>query len=82
MAWDAQQMVPVGSLIRAKFSHVHVWDEDLNNEVDELDKHQLMIVLATNHPKRPKRLNPNLYRMVLTGNQKIGWVHLDNCDPA
>ena len=41
-----------------------------------------MIVLAAGHPNRPKRLNPEYYRKVLTANQKIGWVHLDNCEPV
>jgi hypothetical protein len=70
----------IGELIRSKFSHVHIWDENLEEEIDEVGAGHFMIVLAIGHPHRPKRLNPNLYRKVLTANKKIGWVHLDNCE--
>ena len=81
MTWERGSTLPaVGELLRSKFSHVHVWNENLDDEADELSKGEFMIVLGSVHPKRPKRLNPEFYRMVLTQNQKIGWVHLDNCD--
>jgi hypothetical protein len=73
-------MMPnVGEMIMAKFSHVHVWDENLDDSIDELNAGEFMIVLATSHPTRKKRLNPNLYRKVLTQSARVGWVHLDNC---
>ncbi len=81
--WDLEGKKPiVGDLIRSKFCHVHIWDEDLDDDVDELKKGEFMIVLAAGHPNRPKRLNPEYYRKVITVNQKIGWVHLDNCEPV
>ena len=81
MTWERGSTLPaVGELLRSKFSHVHVWNENLDDEADELSKGEFMIVLGSVHPKRPKRLNPEFYRMVLTQNKKIGWVHLDNCD--
>ncbi len=83
MSWSLEETKPiVGDLIRSKYSHVHVWKEDLDDEVDELGRGEFMIVLAAGHPNRPKRLNPEYYRKVLTANQKIGWVHLDNCEPV
>ena len=66
-------------MIMAKFSHVHVWDENLDDSIDELNAGEFMIVLATSHPTRTKRFNPNLYRKVLTQSARVGWVHLDNC---
>lgn len=83
MTWENGSTLPaVGELLRSKFSHVHVWDENLDDETDELSKGEFMIVLGSVHPKRPKRLNPEFYRQVLTANKKIGWVHLDNCEPV
>jgi hypothetical protein len=83
MGWNLENKKPtIGDLIRSKFGHVHVWDQDLNDEMDELGKGEFMIVLAESHPTRPKRLNPEYYRKVLTSNKKIGWVHLDNCEPV
>ena len=72
----------VGSLLATKFSIVHVWDEDLSEDLEELSKGSLLIVIATYHPRRPKRLNPQLYRKVLTSSGIVGWVHMDNCDPV
>ena len=72
----------VGSLLITKFSIVHVWDEDLSEDLEELSKGSVLIVIATYHPRRPKRLNPQLYRKVLTSSGIVGWVHMDNCDPV
>ena len=69
----------VGSMLKAKFSHVHVWNDDLDDEIDELTKGDLVLILAESNPRRPKRLNPTLYRKVLTPNKRVGWIHLDNC---
>ena len=69
----------VGSMLKAKFSHVHVWNDDLDDEIDELTMGDLVLILAESNPKRPKRLNPTLYRKVLTHNNRVGWIHLDNC---
>jgi hypothetical protein len=81
MVWNPDSRKPTtGDLIRSKYGHVHVWNEDLDDETDELGKGEFMIVLAMSHPSRPKRLNPEYYRKVLTSNKKIGWVHLDNCE--
>ena len=73
-------MMPgVGEMLLARYGHVHVWDENLDDSVDELRKGEVMIVLATSHPTRAKRLNPAWYRKVLTQGGRVGWVHLDNC---
>jgi hypothetical protein len=69
----------VGDLLAAKFGHVHVWDENLDDDLDELNRGEVMLVIAEFHPHRAKRLNPEFYRKVLTPNKKVGWVHLDNC---
>jgi hypothetical protein len=66
-------------MLKAKFRHVHVWDDDLDESLDELAKGDLMLILAESNPKRPKRLNPGFYRKVLTQGGRVGWVHLDNC---
>lgn len=74
-------MIPhVGDLLVTRYSHVHVWDEDLEDTVDELIKGELMLIIAASHPTRKKRLNPEFYRQVLTQSRIVGWVHLDNCD--
>lgn len=72
----------VGCLLATKFGTVHVWDEDLYEDLVELGRGSLLIVLATHHPRRPKRLNPEMYRKVLTTAGIVGWVHLDNCEPV
>ena len=70
----------VGDLICAKFNYVNVWNEDLDCVEDELGKGALMIVLAVFNCRRLKRLSPENYRKVLTANQNVGWVYLDNCE--
>ena len=72
----------VGSLLITKFSIVHVWDEDLGDDLEELEKGSLLIVLDVHHPRRPKRLNPQCYRKVLTSSGIVGWIHIDNCEPV
>lgn len=74
-------MLPhVGDLLVTRFDHVHAWDEDLDDTVDELSKGEIILIIATCHPTRMKRLNPKFYRQVLTPRSIIGWVHLDNCN--
>lgn len=83
MTWENGSTLPgVGELLRSKFSIVHVWDEELGEDLEELGKGSLLIVLDVCHPQRPKRLNPQFYRKVLTSSGIVGWIHLDNCEPV
>jgi hypothetical protein len=69
----------VGEMITPSFS-CNLWDENLDEMVDEVYRGELLLVLATEIKKRPKRINPDFYRMVLSSHGKVGWIHLDNCD--
>lgn len=69
----------IGEMIRPKFS-CNLWNEDLDEIVDEVYRGESLLVVAKNHPKRPKRINPELYRMVVSPRGAIGWIHLDNCE--
>lgn len=68
-----------GTLLATKFSVVHVWDDELNDPIDELCSGTLLIVLAVGHTHKSRRLNPDCYLKVLTSNGHIGWIHIDNC---
>lgn len=68
-----------GSLLTTKFSIVHVWDEDLDDALEELRRGAPLIVLGAGNPRRPKRLNPDCYLKVLTPGGRVGWIHIDNC---
>ena len=81
MVWNINVIKPIaGDLICSKFSYINVWNEDLDCVADELGTGELMIVLAVFNSRRLKRLSPENYRKVLTANQKVGWVNLDNCE--
>ena len=70
----------IGEMITPMFS-CDLWDEDLDEPVDEVYRGEPLLVLALVNPKRPKRINPDFYRMVLSPRGTVGWIHLDNCDP-
>lgn len=68
----------IGETITPKFS-CNLWNEDLDDPIDEVYSGETLLVIASSHPKRPKRLNSNFYRFVLSPRGVAGWVHLDNC---
>lgn len=69
----------IGEMIKPMFS-CNLWDENLDEIVDEVYRGECLLVLATSNKKRPKRINPDFYRMVLSPRGVAGWIHLDNCD--
>ena len=69
----------VGEMITPSFT-CDLWNEDLDDPVDEVYRGESLLVLALVNPRRPKRINPEFYRMVLSPRGVAGWIHLDNCD--
>ena len=56
-----------------------LWCEDLDESLEIIEKGSILLVLQKGLSRRPKRLNVNLYRKVLTPMGNVGWVNLDNC---